>query len=120
MFTRRPPYPASDRNTKTKTTNLNPEQFVGIGEDFHRQVDDDKVKTNYMKFVGTDMIEQVIHGNRSQGYASMVKVWNLMRKMLRDWLLTVVRQNQKTHILSKTLPCIKLYIYTLLDPSTLW
>ncbi len=70
----------SDRNTKTKTTNLNltqgtkvdalrtvtsyfdkgwnafaqqkdgsiqniPEQIVGIGEDFHRQVDDDKVKT---------------------------------------------------------------------------
>ena len=74
----------SDRNTKTKSNNLNltqgktvdtlrtstsnfdgdwnaftqqrdgsiqwiPEQIVGIGEDFHSQVDDDKVKTTLCK-----------------------------------------------------------------------
>jgi hypothetical protein len=85
VLTRRPPHPStSDRNTKTKTTNLNlaqgtkvdalrtvtsyfekgwnaftqkkkgsmkwiPKQIVGIGEDFHRQVDDDKVKTTLYK-----------------------------------------------------------------------
>jgi hypothetical protein len=93
----------SDRNTKTKTTNLNltqgekedaqrtttsyfdkvwksfaqqkdgsiqwiPQQIVGICEDFHRQVDDDKVKTTCTKFVGSDMIERVIHRNRSHIY----------------------------------------------------
>jgi hypothetical protein len=53
----------SDRNTKTKTTNLNlalaqqkdgsmqwiSEQIVGIGEYFHIQVDDGKVKTTLYK-----------------------------------------------------------------------
>ena len=80
VLARRPSHPVSDRNTKTKTTNVNlaqgtkvdalrtttsyfykgwnvfaqqkdgsmqwiPEQIVGIGEDFHSQVDDIKVKT---------------------------------------------------------------------------
>ncbi len=50
-----------------------PEQIVGIGEDFHRQVDDDKVKTTvYRASVGSGMIERVIHGNRSHIYRDMV------------------------------------------------
>ncbi len=64
-----------------------------------------------IKFVGVVMIERVIHGNRSHIYRDMLAWWkfsrNHMKKMLRDWLLTVgVRQNQKKHMLSKTLPSI--------------
>jgi hypothetical protein len=64
-----------------------------------------------IKFVGVDKIEREIHGNRSYIYRDMLAWWkcsrNHIKKMLRDWLLTVgVRQNQKKHILSKTLPNI--------------
>ena len=57
--------------------------------------------------VGAGMLERVIHGNRSHIYRDMLVWWkgsrNHMKKMLRDWLLTVgVRQNQKKHMLSKT------------------
>ena len=48
-----------------------PEQIVGIGEDFHSQVDDGKVRRLCIKFVGADMIERVIHGNRSHIYRDM-------------------------------------------------
>ena len=88
-----------------------PEQIVGIGEDFHSQVDDDKVKTTLYKVRWSgydrtgDTWEPIIH---LQGYASMVKAFKESHeKMLRDWLLTIgVRQNQKKHMLSKTLPSI--------------
>ena len=61
--------------------------------------------------VGAGMIERVIHGNRSHIYRDMSAWWkcsrNHVKKMLRDWMLTVgVRQNQKKHMLSKTLPNI--------------
>ncbi len=53
-----------------------PEQIVGIGEDFHSQVDDGKVKTTRLHlaiiFVGADMIERAIHGNRSHMYRDML------------------------------------------------
>ncbi len=41
-----------------------PEQIVGIGEDFHNQVVDGKVKTT--------MIERMIHGNRSYIYRDII------------------------------------------------
>ncbi len=53
-----------------------PEQIVGIGEHFHNQVDDDKVKTTLYKVRWSgydktgDTWEPIIH---LQGYASMVK-----------------------------------------------
>ncbi len=61
--------------------------------------------------VGAGMIERVIHGNRSHICRDILAWWkrsrNHIKKMLRDWLLTVgVRQNQKRHMLSKTLPNI--------------
>ncbi len=94
----------SDRNHQTKTTNLNlaqgkivdtlrtttsyfdkdgsiqwiPEQIVGIGEDFHNQVDDGKVKTTLYKvrWRGYDRTgdtwEPITH---LQGYGSMVKAF---------------------------------------------
>ncbi len=34
--------------------------------------DDDKVKTTCIKFVGSDMIERVIHGNRSHIYRDIL------------------------------------------------
>ena len=52
-----------------------PEQIVGIGEDFHSQVDDDKVKTTLyrVRWSGYDRTgdtwEPITH---LQGYASMV------------------------------------------------
>jgi hypothetical protein len=51
-----------------------PEQIVGIGEDFHSQVDDGKVKTTVYRVgcVGAGMIERVIHGNRSHIYRDML------------------------------------------------
>jgi hypothetical protein len=51
-----------------------PEQIVGIGEDFHSQVDDGKVKTTVyrVRWSGYDMIERVIHGNRSHIYRDML------------------------------------------------
>jgi hypothetical protein len=64
-----------------------------------------------IKFVGTDTIERVIHGNRSYIYRDML-AWSInsrnhIKKMLRYWLLTVgERQNQKELMISKTLPNI--------------
>ena len=55
-----------------------PEQIVGIGEDFHNQVDDDKVKTTLYKVRWSgydrtgDTWEPITH---LQGYASMVKAF---------------------------------------------
>ena len=55
-----------------------PEQIVGIGEDFHSQVDDGKVKTTLRKvrWIGYDRTgdtwEPIIN---QQGYASMVKAF---------------------------------------------
>ena len=50
-----------------------PEQIVGIGEDFHNQVDDGKVKTTLCKrFVGEDMIERVIRWNPSRIYRDIL------------------------------------------------
>jgi hypothetical protein len=49
-----------------------PEQIVGIGEDFHSQVDDDKVKTTVYRVRRAGMIERVIHGNRSHIYRDML------------------------------------------------
>jgi hypothetical protein len=87
---------------KDGSTQWIPEQIVGIGEDFHSQVDDGKVKTTVcrVRWRGYDRTgdtwEPITHLQRSR---------NHMKKMLRDWLLTVdVRQNQKQHMLSKTLP----------------
>ena len=88
-----------------------PEQIVGIAEDFHSQVDDGKVKTTVyrVRWSGYDRTgdtwEPITH---LQGYASMVKAFKESHeKDVRDWLLTVgVRQNQKKHMLSKTLPNI--------------
>jgi hypothetical protein len=65
-----------------------PEQIVGVGEDFHSQVDDDKVKTTLYKVRWNgydrtgDTWEPITH---LQGYASMVKAFmNHLKKMLRD------------------------------------
>ncbi len=55
-----------------------PEQIVGIDEDFHSQVDDDKVKTTLYKvrWIGYDRTgdtwEPITH---LQGYVSMVKAF---------------------------------------------
>ncbi len=49
-----------------------PEQIVGIGEDFHSQVDDGKVKTIVYRVRRAGMIERVIHGNRSHIYRDML------------------------------------------------
>ncbi len=61
--------------------------------------------------VGAGMIERVMNGNRSHIYRDMLSWWkrsrNHIKKILRDWMLTVgVSQNQKKHMLSKTLPNI--------------
>jgi hypothetical protein len=108
----------SDRSTKTKTTNLNlaqgtkvdalrtvtsyfdkdwntfeqqkdgsiqwiPEQIVGIGEDFQSQADDDKVKTT-------------VYRVRWSGYDRTGDTWEPITHL----------QDQKKHMLSKTLPNI--------------
>ncbi len=103
----------SDRNTKTKTTNLNltqgttvdalrittsyfdkgwnafahqkdgsiqwiPQQIVGIGEDFHSQFDDGKVKTTVyrVRWSGYDRTGDTWEPiTQLQGYASMVKTF---------------------------------------------
>jgi hypothetical protein len=48
-----------------------PEQIVGIGEDFYSQVDNGNTRPR-IKFVGADMIERVMHGNRSYIYRDML------------------------------------------------
>ena len=80
-----------------------PEQIVGIGEDFHRQVDDGKVKTTVyrVRWNGYDRTgdtwEPITH---LQGYASMVKAFkrlqfpNIIRKDRRlqfgSWTLSIL------------------------------
>jgi hypothetical protein len=68
------------------------------------------------------MIERAIHGNRSHIYRDMIAKLsrNHMKKMLRDWLLTVgVSQNHKKHMLSKTVPNILKHILSKTVPSIL-
>ena len=82
-----------------------PEQIVGIGEDFHRQVDHGKVKTTLYKvrWSGYDRMgdtwEPITH---LQGYDSMVEAFKETHKKNVERLPTdrrtvVVRQNQKEH-----------------------
>jgi hypothetical protein len=88
---------------------LIPEQIVGIGEDFHSQVDADKVKTTLYKVHWSgydrtgDTREPITH---LQGYTDMVKAFNESHEKDVERLTVGVRQNQKKHMLSKTLPNI--------------
>ena len=84
-------------------------------EDFHNQVDDGKVKTTLYKvrWIGYDRTgdtwEPITY---LQGYPSMVKVFKEthekdVERLTTDRRTVVVRQNQKRHMLSKTLPNIR-------------
>ena len=86
-----------------------PEQIVGIGQDFHSQLDDGKAKTPQYRVRWKDIIGRMIeshhastgicqHGKSVQGIGSH-------QKILRGLLLTVsVRQKQRKHMTTLILP----------------
>ena len=50
-----------------------PKQIVAIGEDFHIQVGDGKVRTIlFTKFVGKDTTRKTTHGSPSRIYRDMI------------------------------------------------
>ena len=70
-----------------------PKQIVAMGEDFHSQVGEGKVRELLCtKFVGKDTTRRTTPGIPSHIYRDMIP-WskrsrNRMQKMLRNWLLT--------------------------------
>ncbi len=85
-----------------------PEQIVGIGEDFHSQVDDDKVKTTLYKVRWSgydrtgDTWEPIIH---LQGYATMVKGFKESHEKDVERLVADRRretESKETHTLKNT------------------